>query len=232
MIIDTGGGDSTLEEIYFYSAAPAIKRGYHCLAFEGPGQGSVLRLQRQPFRPDWEKVITAVINAFEKTFPHFKGRILLRGDSFGGYLAARAAAFEKRISALVLNPGILNPTSSLKRLSSDWRRRLLFILFPGLKFKIESRYMRFGATSFHEMIERCKAYTLEESESKISCPTLVIDNEEEHITKGEAKKLYERLTCPKSYVLFKKEHATGGHCQPLGQLITQEVIFNWIDKEL
>lgn len=34
-----GGFDSTLEELYSFGSAPALERGYNCLAFEGPGQG-------------------------------------------------------------------------------------------------------------------------------------------------------------------------------------------------
>ena len=38
------------------------RRGYHVMLFDGPGQGPVLRLQGLPFRHDWEKVITPVVD--------------------------------------------------------------------------------------------------------------------------------------------------------------------------
>ena len=38
-LIAHGGFDSTLEELYTSTAAPALERGYNCLTFEGPGQG-------------------------------------------------------------------------------------------------------------------------------------------------------------------------------------------------
>lgn len=230
LLLDTGGGDSTLEELYFYSAIPSLKRGYHSLIFEGPGQGSVLRIQKKPFRYDWEKVIKAVIDHLEKIAPEACRSIILRGDSFGGYLAARAAAFEKRINACILNPAILNPMNPLKKLDSTWLRSLLFFLSPRTKFKINSRFMRFGAHSFSEMRERCKAFNLDQEVRRISCPTLVIDNEEESITKGEALKLYEQLQCPKKYYLFSKDQCTGGHCQPFAQMNTQEIIFDWLNS--
>ncbi|MBA2726932.1 MAG: alpha/beta hydrolase [Parachlamydiaceae bacterium] len=229
LLIDTGGGDSILEELYFISGAAALKRSYHCLTFEGPGQGSVLRLQKMPFRHDWEVVIKAVIDNVENNYPEFTSNIALRGDSFGGYLAARAAAYEKRIKACILNPGILNPMGSLEKLNSKWLQSVLFFLFPRLKFKIRSRFMRFGARSVPEMIERCKAFNMDQEVKMISCPVFIIDNEEEHITKGEAFKLYEQLQCPKKYVLFTKDQCSGGHCQPLAQLNTQEMIFDWLD---
>jgi hypothetical protein len=98
-----------------------------------------------------------------------------------------------------------------------------------VKFKIKSRYMRFGASSFSEFIEKLKLFSLEKSVDKIQCPMLVLDNEEEHLSAGEAVRLYHQLKCSKLYYKFKKDENTGGHCQPFAQNKTQEMIFDWID---
>ena len=55
-LIVHGGFDSIGEELYFQVAAAAIQRGYNCLICEGPGQGAMIREQRIPFRPEWERV--------------------------------------------------------------------------------------------------------------------------------------------------------------------------------
>lgn len=86
-------------------------RGYNCLTFEGPGQGTVVRKQKLPFRPDWEKVVSSVIDFAvsserqEKVDPQ---RIALIGYSMGGYLAPRAAAFENRIAACIADDGVIS----------------------------------------------------------------------------------------------------------------------------
>lgn len=232
LLIDTGGGDSTLEELYFQSAIASRERGYHCLTFEGPGQGSVLRIAKIPFRYEWEVVVKAVVDYLENAHPEIGTKIALRGDSFGGYLAARAAVFENRVKACIVNPGILSVSGGIDKLPGDFIRKLLFALKPALRFKVESRYMRFGAKNFHEMKELCKRYTLEGKTQKIACPVLVIDNEQEHLTKGEAVKFYQTLDCPKKYHLFKSEESSGGHCQPLLPLQTEELIFDWLDEVL
>ena len=43
-------------------AAQAVKHGYNCLIFEGPGQGELIRIHKRPFRADWEKVVTPVVD--------------------------------------------------------------------------------------------------------------------------------------------------------------------------
>ncbi|MFE2067257.1 alpha/beta hydrolase [Streptomyces sp. NPDC059467] len=57
-----GGYDSTLEEDYFALAAGALRRGYNVIAFDGPGQGGTVREQGLHFRPDWEAVVTPVVD--------------------------------------------------------------------------------------------------------------------------------------------------------------------------
>jgi hypothetical protein len=61
LLMVVGGYDSTMEELYFSAVAAALQRGYSVLTYEGPGQGSVLREQRLPMQPDWEKPNGAVL---------------------------------------------------------------------------------------------------------------------------------------------------------------------------
>jgi dipeptidyl aminopeptidase/acylaminoacyl peptidase len=105
-VIYTSGYDSTLEESYFAIAAAALARGYNVLAVDGPGQGAALREQRLVFRPDWEAVITPVIDFALTRTEVAPDQISLFGYSLGGYLAARAAAFDSRVAAVILDDGI------------------------------------------------------------------------------------------------------------------------------
>jgi dienelactone hydrolase len=102
----TSGYDSTSQECYFVLAVATMRRGYNVLAFDGPGQGGALHLQKLVMRPDWEAVITPVVN-YALTRPEIEpNRIAGFGYSLGGYLLARAAAFEHRLAALILDDGV------------------------------------------------------------------------------------------------------------------------------
>src|SRR3984957_14461109 len=105
LIIFTNGYDATITDMYFASAVAASRRGYHCLLFDGPGQGGMLYRQNVPMRPDWEAPVRAVVD-FALTLPFVDvKRVILSGSSLGGYLAPRAASGERRLAACIAAPG-------------------------------------------------------------------------------------------------------------------------------
>ena len=93
-IIYTNGYDSNIQEMYFAHADAALKRVYNCLLFDGPGQGRNLIRGNSYLRPDWENVVTPVIDYTLTRKEIDQKKIILAGWSFGGFLAARAAAYE------------------------------------------------------------------------------------------------------------------------------------------
>jgi hypothetical protein len=63
LVIIHNGADGLEVNSYVLGAAGALARGYNCLIFNGPGQGDSLWVRKLYFRPDWEKVITPVVDA-------------------------------------------------------------------------------------------------------------------------------------------------------------------------
>jgi hypothetical protein len=61
-VIYNNGFDSTQEESYVAIGAAALRRGYNVLTFDGPGQGAAIRHQKLVFRPEWEAVLSPVID--------------------------------------------------------------------------------------------------------------------------------------------------------------------------
>ena len=62
LLIFNNGSDGSLVNAWFQGVAPALERGYNCLTFYGPGQGTALLQQGLYFRPDWEQVLTPVVD--------------------------------------------------------------------------------------------------------------------------------------------------------------------------
>jgi hypothetical protein len=68
----------------FSNGAAALARGYNVLTFDGPGQGAALLQQGLVLRPDWEAVITPVVEYLLTRADVDPARIALIGLSLGG----------------------------------------------------------------------------------------------------------------------------------------------------
>lgn len=95
-IVFHGGYDSFVEKFYRF-LEPFTDYGWTVLAFDGPGQGGALR-QGIFFTHEWEGVAKAVLDYFKVDAVDWLGA------SCGGYLALRAAAFERRIKHIISLP--------------------------------------------------------------------------------------------------------------------------------
>ncbi|MEJ7842598.1 MAG: alpha/beta fold hydrolase [Rubrobacter sp.] len=83
-----------------------VERGYHVLTFDGPGQPAALHLDGLVFRPDWENVVSPVLDWLLARPEVDPARVSLLGVSMGGLLAPHAAAFEHRLAACVAVDGV------------------------------------------------------------------------------------------------------------------------------
>jgi len=192
-LIAHGGFDSTLEELYTFAAAPALERGYNCLTFEGPGQGEVIRTQQIPFKYDWEKVVTPIVDyALTRPDEVDPKRIALMGFSMGGYLAARPAAFEHRIGACILNDGVFDgydafassfPKSLVTAINngnSEIVNTVLEILSesdPNTRFNIKHGMLTAGVNTPFELIQGFEVYRLTSCDNyQYYCPLVPFSN--------------------------------------------------------
>ena len=248
LILAHSGFDGTKEELYFSIGAPAVARGYNCLLFEGPGQGEVIRLQHIPFRPDWESVVSPVVDyAVELPFVD-KERIVLIGYSMGGYFAPRAVTREHRITACVANGGLYsvyesvlcNNPPGLDAILDDGEASLeydstIYALMEEnlyVEWYYSNGMWTFDADSPSELIRTMRTYTLRDCVTDISCEMLILDSEHDTNTQGQAIMLYDSLNCPKEYILFTEEEGADEHCQMGAISVSNERIFNWLNPVL
>jgi len=242
-VLFPAGYDSVAEECHLYGAS-AIRRGYAVLAFEGPGQGGVLYEQGLHLRPDFEAVLTPVVD-FALARPQVDGeRLALLGRSFGGYLAPRGATAEHRIAALVCDPGQVDlgarvkegvPTPALDLIrSNDSKVDALIapmMASPQARRTWQPRMAAHGTATFREYLRTLLGFTLEDRVADIACPTLVTESEGDFAA-GQSKWLYELLRCPKAYRAFTEAEGTSGHMEGLGQQVWDSYAFDWLDATL
>jgi dienelactone hydrolase len=242
-VLFPAGYDSVAEECHLYGAS-AIRRGYAVLAFEGPGQGGVLYEQGLHLRPDFEAVLTPVVD-FALTRPDADGdRIALLGRSFAGYLAPRGATAEHRIAALVCDPGQVDlgarvkerltaPALDLIRANDPKVDDLIapMLASPEARRTWRPRMAAHGTPTLREYLRALLEFTIEDRTGDIACPTFITEGEGD-FAGGQSERLYELLTCPKTYRPFTEREGTSGHMEGLGQQVWDGYVFDWLDATL
>jgi pimeloyl-ACP methyl ester carboxylesterase len=244
-LLCTGGYDGTCEELFFSIARGALERGHNVLTFDGPGQGGALVMQKLPMRPDWEKVVTPVVDYLLTRRDVDPARIALYGGSFGGYLAPRAAAFEHRLAACIADAALFDPAAlSTKMFPPEIASALAkndgAVLEPFFNKLQENTTQRFilgrgmwvhGAATPWEYFKMFQAYSLADVARNIQCPTFVGEAENDR-RRGGGKELYNALQCPKEYVLFAVNEGAGEHCEAAAREVFFQRMFDWLDPIL
>ena len=244
------GYDGAQEDLYSTIVVPALARGWNCITYEGPGQPTVRRRQQLGFIPDWERVVTPVVDYVltEESAVVDPSSLVLFGFSFGGYLAARAAAFEPRLSAVVLDGGIYDafeafssqlPPEALELFDSGNKTAfdgaiLSAVSEPDtpttLRWGVEQGTWAFKIKSPFDFLESTKEYTIKDVVDRIDMPVLVMDAEFETFFAGQAEQVSKALGSRGTYHVFKGE--AGYHCQLGAFQELNRVMFAWIHKKL
>jgi pimeloyl-ACP methyl ester carboxylesterase len=200
ILINSGGGDSTQEEIYFLNAHLGPNVGYAVLTFEGPGQGIVLRRDKLPMRPDWEFVVGKVLDhlydfaSFHPELDLDLSRVAISGASMGGYFALRAAA-DPRITACLCIDSFYSleafasgrmPAPIWKGYNNGWLSEgtfnFLLRLLQRLNFQArwEFNHLKWvlGEKTESGIMRRMQDFTLKKPDGSeyladVKCPTLV-----------------------------------------------------------
>lgn len=247
-VIVTNGYDSTINELYLAFAA-VLRRGYNLLLFDGPGQGRVLYKQGVVMRPDWENVVTPVVD-YAVTRPEVdQERMAIMGVSLGGYLAPRAASGEHRLAACIADPGLWDVFEAAKDRFSALPKDVLDQLpnvdpkvlepimahiqaNPVLRWSIVQRgFWVQGVESLPEFLRAAQAYSLKDVAGQIRCPTLLTTAESDPLS-WNAERIYDRLTSQKKLLRFSDVEGAGDHCEARNRPLFDQRAYDWLDETL
>lgn len=244
LLILNNGSDGSVLDMWTWGAAGGVARGYNCLTFDGPGQGAALWRQQLTFRPDWEKVITPVVDyalTRPEVDPH---RIALQGISQGGYWVPRAVAFEHRIAAAIADPGVHDVSTSwtahlppelLQLLAAGKKAEFDGIMAqatPAQRAALRFRMRPYGMASPFDVYRAAMQYNLKGVAGQIQCPMLITDPDNEVFWPGQSQVLLDMLTCPKKRVRFTAAEGADLHCEPKDPGLRDLRVFDWLDEVL
>ena len=244
-ILIHGGNDSYFEE-FLFTVLYMQEQGFEVYMFEGPGQGGVIRIQGMHFTHEWEKPVKAVLDYFKLE------DVTIIGISLGGYLAPRAAAFDKRISKVVawsifpcfqdVIVGMQNPViQKLFHILMKLHARPLINLVFGIKAKKEPIIdwgIRHGCYAYeakdaYGYAQKLKLYDLEPIADKITQDMLIVGASQDHFI--DYRMVGHEINMLKNvrsltFRLFTEREDAQNHCNVgNGKLVIDEIL-NWIKR--
>jgi len=251
-LILNNGFDGSPEEMHWMGARAAVERGFNVLVFDGPGQFASVHRQGLHFRADWESVVTPVVDYLLTRKDVDPKKIALHGESLGGYLAPRAAAFEHRLAACIADDGVYDyGISQISGVPPEKRADVLAALLapsaPQLDQMLEQAtktnsvarwafthgMYTFGVATPRAYLAATQAFHMRGGiAEQIKCPTLVCDAEKDLFFNGQAQQLFDHLTCKKTMMKFTDAEGAGAHCEAGASRLAYGRMYDWLDETL
>jgi hypothetical protein len=251
-LLVVNGGDSTNEEMVHFIGFAAAQRGWNCLVFEGPGQWSALQLNPGlVLRVDYENPVKAVLDYLLQRTDVDPDKIALYGLSLSSLLGARAVAYEKRVSACILNGGpVVDLNEAWEAVRPLWVKKTIpgvwDVLF-GIYIKYNAQLAgfvkhfewMFGVSTLRELLEANQPFNIKGLAPLIHCPTLILEGEAEYAqtdlkTVMSSLRFISELTCSTTIHEFgiDTDGWAASHCQIGGVGAASVIILDWLDKTL
>ena len=240
-----GGGDTFVEDLYFYIGPAGLKRGYNVFIVDLPGQG-ILPYGDLVMRADAEVPMKAVVDHVLNYPQVDRERLAAFGISAGGYLIPRAATIEKRIKACIASSAILNfyevwtknaGLERIARMENSWLLRLAQKL-PLRRVQAVSRLLstyawRWGVDSVSDLLEVSRQFVFDPGQ--ITCPTLVLIGEQEYehfeASREWAHRCVDGVANPlKQLIVTPQNEGADGHAIGTNLSLMSQLVFDWLDE--
>lgn len=248
-VILGGGFDSNMEESLHVFGFDALERGYNVVLYDGPGQPRFLHEQHVGFIHDWEKVVTPIV---DHIFAHSAdnlafidtSKIGLLGMSLGGYLSARAAAFEPRLAAVMCVDGVydfldccLTAFPELKepwevkdeeRFNSLFDKNGLSNASTGRRWIHDHIKFSFQEQSGFEIFQRVEKMSLKDGFAEnIRMPAFIGDAEQDLFFLGQPPRVKEAIGKNATLFRFTDENAAAAHCASGAFAYQNQILWEW-----
>ncbi|HVO94207.1 MAG TPA: alpha/beta hydrolase [Terriglobales bacterium] len=217
-LISMGGLDSIKDEMWFMQTHGALQRGISVLMIDGPGQGGTLRRHKIPTRPDYEVPIGRCIDYLETRKDVDHSRIAVCGSSLGGYYAARAGCYERRLAAAISHGAIWSIPDLWATATEE----------HGLADHIK---WVFAAKTVKEALEKAKPFTLDGHLDNMKCPYLIVHGGFDVLGVSQATRVYDYAKAKGVDVILRlvtQEETGAEHCQHDNATLGQELMADWL----
>lgn len=245
-LVLNNGSDEAVSRLWTDLGRPALARGWAVFVYDGPGQQSQLFEHDVPFRPDWEAVLTPVVDALTARPDVDASRLAVWGVSQSGFWVPRALTAEHRFAAAVADPGVVDVSASWVRRMPD---ELLDLIRDGQDQTFDrimddelsgdpttAAILRFRARPYGSAARLSVAYRAvldyrltPQQAAAIDTPLLITDPEGEQFWPGQSTTLAEWTHPHSTLAHFPAAEGAGRHCQPMARARTAEIGLDWLD---
>lgn len=241
-IVVHGGFDSNYEE-FFPQCMYLRQNGYTVYLFEGPGQGATIRLHGATLPIEWEKPVKAVLDYMKLT------DVTLVGQSYGGFYAPRASAFDERIKrcvsvaqfpALSMNlhdsrfkAGLMWGTLNVMLFLFGWLINLLYKLKKGKGMDFFDVYFhRTGAKGVYSLLSYLSKIDLRPLKDRLTKDYLIIGGSKDTMSArasiGRQMFLLKNAKSVMAREITEKEQGAD-HCNVGNQQVAMDTILLWLE---
>ena len=220
------GMDNCKEMSVLFAGLEFAARGMHTLAIDGPGQGESLRLRGLHARHDYEVPGAAAYDWVAARPDVDPARVVVMGYSFGGYYAARIAAFERRYAAGVAFAALHWDLAAWQR---EIKRRHETDPKTAAQSTFHFRWVM-GVPDMDAAIEKAKRFSLAGVAERITCPFLIVHAEDDRVVPVDsARKLYDAVGSPDKHLkIFTAADGSTYHAQADNRQVGVDYIADWI----
>jgi len=227
-----GGGETYIEDLFFYIARQAHDRGYNFMTVDLPGQG-MLPHAGHVFRTDTNVPMKAVLDYASKRPDVDSAKLAAYGISGGGLFVPQAAMHDKRLKAIAMSSAVVDAHSlfALMPAATASKKEMAgWTSFHG--DVVKSICWRYGVDKPSELIEANRGNTFDAS--RIAVPALLIVGEGEYRSKEVQRQQKEALdNFPDSrsiMVVTPSNEGATNHCIMENRAVVGQVLFDWLDK--
>lgn len=224
------GMDNCKEMSVLFAGLEFAARGMHTLAIDGPGQGESLRLRSLSARHDYEVPGAAAYDYLAARPDVDPARVVVMGYSFGGYYAARVAAFERRYAAGVAFAAL---HWDLAAWQTEIKRRHEADPKTTAQSTFHFRWIM-GCPDMGAAIEKARLFSLADVADRIICPFLIVHAEDDRVVPVEsAHTLYAAIGAKRKHLkILTAADGSTYHAQADNRQVGIDYIADWIGATL
>jgi len=244
-IVLINGSDGSLTWVWQEMLA-AYEQGFNALIFDGPGQQSMLFERGIGFRPDWENVITPIVDLLVERPDVDSDALILWGGSQGGFWVPRALAFEHRFAAACCDPGVVDvsaswlahfPKEMINLVTSgdakDFNAAMEYGLKdPTLRAKWNFRARPYLQPTPYDVVAAMLAYNITDVAHQIDTPLMICSPVGEQFWPGQSEQLAKLVGDNATLVKFTAAEGADMHCEPMARSLVHQRMYDWLSSDV